>query len=56
MNSFGNSVELIKYLEEPRETETDVEHLLDIKTRLHEQLSESSESNEEEENLLKTLG
>ena len=57
VNSFGNSVELTKYLEEPRETETDVEHLLDTKTHLQEQLRDlSSESNEDEENLPKTLG
>ena len=56
-NSFGNSVDLTKYRDGPKELETSVEYLLDTKTRLQEQLKDlSSESNGEEENLPKTLG
>ena len=56
-NSFGNSVDLTRYRDGLKETETGVEYLLDMKTRLQEQLKDlSSESNGEEENLPKTLG
>ena len=56
-NSFGKSVDLMRYRDGPKETETSVEYLLDTKTHLQEQLKDlSSESNGEEENLPKTLG
>ena len=57
MNSFRNLVDLMKYTDRPKELELSVEHLLDTKTRLQEQLKNSSnESIREEGNHPKTLG
>ena len=55
LNSFGNSADLIRRTEDSEER--DVDHLLDVRTRLQDQLRDlSSESNDEEGNLPKTIG
>ena len=55
LNSFGNSADLIHRTEDPKER--DVDHLLDLRTHLRDQLRDlSSESNDEEGNLPKTIG
>ena len=55
LNSFGNLADLIRRTEDSEER--DVDHLLDVRTRLQDQLWDlSSESNDEEGNLPKTIG
>ena len=55
LNSFGNSADLIRRTGDS--VKRDVDHLLDVRTRLQDQLRDlSGESNEEEENLPKTIG
>ena len=57
LNSFGIVVDLTNYLKEPSREESVVERLLDDKNQIQSQLRDiSSESNEDERNLSRTLG
>ena len=57
VNSFGNSVDLGSYERQQPKEESVVERLLDDKSQIQSQLRDiSSESNEDEQNLPRTLG
>ena len=57
LNSFGNSVDLTNYIRESHRDESTVDRLLDDETQVQNQLRDlSSESNDNERNLSKTLG